>query len=291
MADHQCDFCGRSYDTEWGLGQHVGRHCDEVPEAERDSIASELMTGNSPFGGESHDEEARAQISETKTAQEQSEAWRAAMRNQSGNDNPATREEVRQKISDAVSGESHPLYGTTRDHETAAKISESTTGREFSEEHARRLSEAHAGRELTDEHRRKISETLSGREYSEERIRKMMRREREFVPELGFGVDSEWEKVIAFYLESLDVPYEREPCFEVDDGKHFPDFLVGDCVVEVKGWERFADEQKIASFMAEHPDTTYIVVGADVTSDVRIPWNERDRLLSAVRNRSSIDFS
>lgn len=286
MAEYRCEFCERSFDSEWGLGQHVGRYCDEVPNSKRDSIASDLMSGNSPFSGESHDEETRKQISETKTSQEQSQAWKEAMKEQTGDDNPATREEVRQKISEAVSGESHPLYGTTRDSDTIEKISESTTGREFSEEHIRRLSKAHSGRELTESHKEKISKTLSNRVYSEERIRKMMRREREFVPELGFGVDSQWEKEIAFYLEALDVSYEREPCFELSDGKHFPDFRVWDCIVEVKGWERFANEEKITECMEMYPDITYIVVGADITSDVRIQWENRDRLLEVLKSEN-----
>lgn len=285
MAEHGCDFCGRSFDSEWGLGQHVGRYCDEVPESERESIASELMRGNSPFAGESHDEETKEQISETKTSQEQSDRWREAMQEQTGDQNPATREEVRQKISDAVSGESHPLYGTTRDPETVEKISRATTGREFSEEHLEKLSEAHSGAELSESHKRKISETLSNREYSEERIRKMMQREREFVPALGFGVDSEWEKEIAFYLEALDVPYQREPCFELSEGKHFPDFLIADCIVEIKGWERFADEEKISECIERYPDITYVVVGADVKSDVRIPWEQRDGLFELLEPR------
>lgn len=285
MAESECPFCGRSFDTEWGLGQHVGRYCDDAPEDERNAIASQLMKGNSPFEGENHSEESKRQISETKSKQEQSKAWRDAMAEQTGDDNPASRDAVRQKISEAVSGTDHPLYGVSRDDETIEKISESLAGREFSDDQLERMAAGQRGRELTEEHKRKISETLSGREYSEERIRKMLSRGREYVPALGYGVDSNWEKEIAFYLEALDFEYEREPCFHLPDGKHFPDFLVGECIVEVKGWQRFANEERIANCMEEYPDYTYVVVGADVEADVRIPWTERDRLLELLHER------
>lgn len=285
MAESECPFCERSFDTEWGLGQHVGRYCDEASEDERDALASRLMEGNSPFEGKNHSEESKRQISETKSKQAQSEAWREAMRKRTGDDNPARQDAVRQKISEAVSGTAHPLYGMSRDDETIEKISESLTGREFSDDQLERMAAGQRGRELTEEHKRKISETLSGREYSEERIRKMLARGREYVPALGYSVDSDWETEIAFYLEALDVEYEREPCFDLPDGKHFPDFLVEKCIVEVKGWQRFANEERIASCLEEYPDYTYIVVGADVEADVRIPWTERDRLLELLHER------
>lgn len=55
-------------------------------------------------------------------------------------------EETRHKMSDAKSGENHPLYGKPRSEETRRKISESLKGKPRSEEHCRNISKAKSGK-------------------------------------------------------------------------------------------------------------------------------------------------
>lgn len=61
-----------------------------------------------------------------------------------------------------VEGENHPLYGESREKDVRERISETMTGREFSEETRRRMAEAQAGEGISDEVRAKISESLEG---------------------------------------------------------------------------------------------------------------------------------
>lgn len=74
-----------------------------------------------------------------------------------------------------ISGENHPLYGSSRSEETKRKISESLQGRSFSEETCEKMSEAHEGLEISEETRRRISRSLSGLRRGEETRAKMSR--------------------------------------------------------------------------------------------------------------------
>ena len=77
-------------------------------------------------------------------------------------------EETKNKISEAVSGKNHPMYG-----------------KHISEEHKRRLSEFNRGKQVSEETRRKLSETHSGKNnfnyskhFSEETKKRMSEAQR-----------------------------------------------------------------------------------------------------------------
>jgi 5-methylcytosine-specific restriction endonuclease McrA len=72
-----------------------------------------------------------------------------------------------------VEGENHGLYGTERDEETKAKISESLDGREVTEEWRENISEGLEGNSIPAEVREKISSSLDGIERSAETRRRM----------------------------------------------------------------------------------------------------------------------
>ena len=118
-----------------------------------------------------------------------------------GEDNPATRPEVRRKISEAKKGEKNHNYGKTLSAETRRKISEAKKGVKKSAETKRKMGEAHkrrpppsaetrrkmgeAKRNMSEETKRKIGEAKEGEKNPMKRpevVRKMVetrRRNRE----------------------------------------------------------------------------------------------------------------
>ncbi len=73
-------------------------------------------------------------------------------------------EEHRRKISQAVRGENHPLYGKKNPHSEATKrkISKTLTGSKHSEATKRKISKSMKGVPKSDEHRKNFSESLKG---------------------------------------------------------------------------------------------------------------------------------
>jgi len=106
----------------------------------------------------------------------------------SGEQNAAKKKEVREKISDAMTGKpvsdkhkksisdtlkgrdvvpkesrekmAEKLRGRNRPDYVGEKISEGLKGNKLSEEHKQKLSEAHSGKELSEEHAKSIQESL-----------------------------------------------------------------------------------------------------------------------------------
>ena len=96
-------------------------------------------------------------------------------------------EEAKSKISEAFSGEKHPLWGTHPSEESREKMSKShkgqipwNKGKTFSEEYRKKLSESHKGIFPSEETKKKLSEVrkghpgyMKGKKHSEEARRKM----------------------------------------------------------------------------------------------------------------------
>jgi len=82
--------------------------------------------------------------------------------------------------------------------------------------------------------------------------------------ELGHVVRSGWEYDVARALRDAGIEYEYNPEFELSDGCYFPDFLVGDTVIEVKGsvdmWGRV---EKVEEFLTEYGDEYRLIVVGD----------------------------
>ncbi|WP_254841246.1 NUMOD3 domain-containing DNA-binding protein [Natronomonas marina] len=72
-----------------------------------------------------------------------------------------------------LEGETHPLYGESRNEGVRERIAETMSGREFSEETRRRIAEANRGRTVDESTRREIAESLRGHTRSEETRRRM----------------------------------------------------------------------------------------------------------------------
>ena len=79
-------------------------------------------------------------------------------------------EETLQKMSEAMKGENHPMYGKHHTEETIKKISESNKGKRRSEETKKKLSDAHKGKtpwnkgkHYTEETLQKMSEAMKGK--------------------------------------------------------------------------------------------------------------------------------
>ena len=82
-------------------------------------------------------------------------------------------EEHKRKISEAISGEDHPMYGKSHDEESKEKMKESHKGKSLSKEHKDKLSQTLSGRHIKKETRKKISKAKTGTKHSEETKKKM----------------------------------------------------------------------------------------------------------------------
>lgn len=82
-------------------------------------------------------------------------------------------EEIRRKISAAISGEKNPMFGKHHSDESKNKISNSHKGKQLSEEHRKKLSESHKGKQLSEEAKKKLIELHKGKQLSEETKKKI----------------------------------------------------------------------------------------------------------------------
>ena len=96
-------------------------------------------------------------------------------------------EETKQKMSEAQSGEKHPMFGKGHTEETKKKMSEVQSGekhpmfgKEHAEESRKKMSEAHRGMTLSEETKQKISKaqtdeknSMFGKAHTEETKQKM----------------------------------------------------------------------------------------------------------------------
>ena len=76
---------------------------------------------------------------------------------------PAKELERRRKISEAMKGERHPLWGTHPSEETRRKLIKSHQGKHHTEETRKKMSEAHTGKPRSEEHRRNLSKAMKGK--------------------------------------------------------------------------------------------------------------------------------
>jgi len=115
----------------------------------------------------------------------------------------------------------------------------------------------------------KVSEALTGHEPTGPKV--------EYVDELGHYVRSQWEYEVATALDDAGVEYEYEPAFELSESVYYPDFLVDDTVIEVKGvaelWGRVG---KVEAFMERYGDEyEFVVVGdSDLPNDKHFDKDE-----------------
>ena len=88
-----------------------------------------------------------------------------------GNGKPS--EETKQKMSEAKSGEKHPMYGKTPSDETKQKLSEAQKGKTLSDETKEKLREANLGKIASEETKQKLSIARLGRTHAEETKKKI----------------------------------------------------------------------------------------------------------------------
>lgn len=101
------------------------------------------------------------------------------------------------------------------------------------------------------------------------------------VEETGHRVRSNWEKEIDLMLHNSQFDYEYESrTFELSDELTYtPDFIVGDVIIEVKGWANEISVRRAELFMEKHPEFTYLVVGNVIPNDIFIEWEKREILV------------
>lgn len=88
------------------------------------------------------------------------------------------------------------------------------------------------------------------------------------VESTGNVVKSGWEAVVDEVLNSLGVDYRYEKeTFPVSDSTYTPDFILGDVVIEVKGFPYQRGVEKALEFVSEYSDYKYVVVGGMEAKD------------------------
>lgn len=195
-------------------------------------------------------------------------------------ENPAKRQEVRDKIAETKMGERNPM----KDPEVARKSAKNTDY----EEQAKEVSKARKQMDISpsEETKKKISESLKGREFSEEHRQKLSEAwdssdrsgwTGNYVFELGHFVRSSWETDMAFMLRYFDIEYEYEPEYDLGDEKYFPDFETGNLIIEFKGVPSERSVRKGEKFMEKDFDKEYVIVGqkGDIPCDAFIEWDNR----------------
>jgi replication factor C small subunit len=188
-----------------------------------------------------------------------------------GDTNPAKRPEVRKKISNALTGHTHT-------EETKRKISRKNRGNKITEEHRRKIAAAASERDTsymqTPAYSQALSKALKGREPTYPKPYD--------VAEISHSVRSSWEEKVAKSLANHDIPYDYEPEFELSIGSYFPDFMIDDIVIEVKGFANERSVAKATAFMNEFPEYSYVVVGDEIPCDIHMPWKERKELIEVI---------
>jgi hypothetical protein len=140
---------------------------------------------------------------------------------------------------------------------------------------------------LPEEVKEKVSKSLREAYRSGEREPASVRNIE--VDETAHTVDSTWEKAIDLILFESEYEYKYNgdnhfPIFDLDDRSYIPDFVVGNNIIEVKGWlgHNYRQEkvEKAAQVLEEDSDWNYIVVGnVELPCDEYIKWSDRDELI------------
>lgn len=174
--------------------------------------------------------------------------------------NPVKRPKVRKKISEKQKGKNNNFYGKKHSKEAKKKISESLSG------------EKHHLYGVTGEDHPSYG-IVPGLKFQK-------------VNETGHTVRSNWEKEIDLILHKNNICYEYEPkTFQLSNGGTYtPDFIVqGQIVIEVKGWPNKLSKKRAKQFMSDYSEYVYVVVGNRIPYDKFIKREEKEKLISLLR--------
>lgn len=184
-----------------------------------------------------------------------------------GANNPSKQPDVRAKISRAVTG-------NTLSQGAKQKISEKNKGNEICEEHREAISKAAAEMDRsymqTNSYRKALSDALKGRPPTYPKPYE--------VDKLEHSVRSSWEEEIGKILVNENIEYEYEQKFELSVGSYYPDFQIGNVIIEVKGFASERSINKAEIFMTEFPRFYYIVIGDVIPCHYHLSWKDRHRL-------------
>lgn len=176
-------------------------------------------------------------------------------------DNPAKRDEVKEKLSRMRKGSKNPFYGQKHTDEALKKISESTSG------------ENHHLYGVTGEDHPSYG-VASGLKLQK-------------VEETGHRVRSNWEKKIDLLLYRAEIDYEYEPdTFNLPNGDTYtPDFIVNNSIIiEVKGWPDERSVKRAELFMEEYPEFLYLVVGNELPCDIFLDWENYKNIVERIES-------
>jgi len=164
-------------------------------------------------------------------------------------------------------------------------------GQTHSEETREKLREINEGREVTwgDKISESVKEAYERGDYEDRSPPVPQTIE---VEETGHEVRSGWEVEVDLILHELGIDYEYEPqSFSLPVGDYWPDFIVGDKVIEVKGWAREKCVTKAEQFCEEYNEYEYIVIqgnGPRMPSDKHISCSSIDEVSNCHETLKSV---
>ena len=153
--------------------------------------------------------------------------------------------ESKGKISEAVSGEKHPLYGKkiifSEEHKenmrksskgkklserTKEKLRQANLGKKLSEEHKRKISIAHKGKILSEETKNKIKEIMRNRHPLSEETRKKMSEKRKGEKHWAYGKNfsQQHKKNISKSRMGFKNPYAKKRLITSPTGREYFSF-------------------------------------------------------------------
>lgn len=140
--------------------------------------------------------------------------------------------------------------------------------------------------------RKKISESLKGRFTGSDHPNygaTPTNPKSVYIPELGHGVRSSWEREICSMLKDSKIDYSYEPKrFNLGEGNFWPDIEItpNKLYVEVRGFNSSEDVEKLLKFQEKYPNITLIGIlgsGEKTGFDVCISWEEHDKLPQIIK--------
>lgn len=252
-SDHKCPKCEYSGPTSHAVAVHFGHEHDG-------KLTEEYPDYNTSIRDETKQKVAQARKREA----------------ENGN-HPMQREDVASKQSESLREKAKDGEHPSQQNDVRQKIS--ATHRQKAENGLNPMQTEDGYQSFMDTVGSQIEDGEFSLQLDKNRkkaFRSRAKSQGQYVEDLGYTVDSSWEKEFGLLLmDEIGHPPEREPQFDLGDSNYYPDFIVGNVVFEVKGYCWDKSQKKAKKFIEMYPEYTYVVVGEMMPSDKHFSWADR----------------